>query len=198
MGSAFFTIRYLQSVLGKSALEAALWSLPASVLIGVAAPAAAQLVQRGIERAYVVPAGFLVSAGGYGLPALADTDSLWLVPAACGVMASGIVVAMSPLTDLALSPAPVEKAGAAPALARETLGGAPAVAAEPPGRAGDALATATREAFTSGMRGAAIAGAVLLVGAAGLAAAGLRHVRVRPEAPTENAGRADTLSPSGV
>ncbi|GAA4950721.1 hypothetical protein ADK41_36540 [Streptomyces caelestis] len=84
----------------------------------------------------------------------------------------------------------------APALAQETLGGALAVAAGLPGRAGDALATAAREAFTGGMRGAAIAAAVLLLGAAGLAAAGLRRIRVRGEA--ENAGRADRVSPSGV
>ncbi|MEW2078894.1 MFS transporter [Streptomyces sp. NPDC017966] len=233
MGSAYFTTQYLQSVLGKSALEAALWSLLPSVLIGAAAPVAAQLVQRGVERAYVVTAGFVIAAGGYGLLALAGTDSLWLVLAACGVMAAGIVIVMSLLTDLALGSAPVEKAGAAsslletgtefggalgmaalgsigtavyrhempgtaPAPAQETLGGALAVAGELPGRAGDALATAAREAFTSGMQGAAVAGAVLLLGAAGLAAMGLRHIRIRPEASTENAGRADSLSPSGV
>ena len=233
MGSAFFTTQYLQSVLGKSALEAALWSLLPSVLIGAAAPAAALLVQRGAERAYVVTAGFVIAACGYGLLALAGTDSLWPVLAACGVMASGIVIVMSLLTDLALSSAPVEQAGsasslletgtefggalgmaalgsigtavyrhqmpdAAPAAARETLGGALTVAAELPGRAGDALATAAREAFTSGMQGAAVAGAVVLLGAGGLAAVGLRHIRIRPEAPTENAGQADALSPSGV
>ncbi|BFO15589.1 hypothetical protein SHKM778_19770 [Streptomyces sp. KM77-8] len=116
MGSAYFTTQYFQSVLGKSALEAALWSLLPSVLIGVAAPVATLLVQRGAERAYVVTAGFVISAGGYGLLALAGTDSLWLVLAACGMIASGIVVVMSLLTDLALSSAPVEKAGAASSL----------------------------------------------------------------------------------
>ena len=45
------------------------------------------------------------------------------------------------------------------------------------------LATAAREAFTSGMQGAAIAGAVLLVGAAGLAALTLRGVEVRKGLP---------------
>ncbi|CAM5630356.1 MFS transporter [Streptomyces violaceorubidus] len=234
MGSAYFTTQYLQSVLGKSALEAALWSLLPSVLIGAAAPVAARLVQRGAERAYVVTAGFVIAAGGYGLLALAGTDSLWLLLAACGVLAAGLVVVMSLLTDLALSSAPVEKAGAAsslletgtefggalgmaalgsigtalyrhgvpsdaPAPAEETLGGALAVAAELPGRAaGDALATAAREAFTDGMQGAAIAGALLLLGAAVSAALGLRHIRVRPEAETANAGQADQLSPSGV
>lgn len=116
MGSAIFTTQYLQSVLGKSALEAALWSLLPSVLIGVAAPVAATLVQRGAERAHVVTAGFVVSACGYGLLALAGTDSLWLVLAACGVMASGIVVVMSLLTDLALGSAPVDRAGSASSL----------------------------------------------------------------------------------
>ncbi|GAA1430340.1 hypothetical protein GCM10009601_47460 [Streptomyces thermospinosisporus] len=51
------------------------------------------------------------------------------------------------------------------------------MAAELPGRAGDALATAAREAFTSGMQGAAIAGAVVLTAAAALAARSLRGVR---------------------
>ncbi|MFF7855850.1 MFS transporter [Streptomyces sp. NPDC007904] len=233
MGSAYFTTQYLQSVLGKGALEAALWSLLPSVLIGGAAPLAAHLVQRGAERAHVVTGGFLVAASGYGLLALAGTDSLWLVLAACGVMASGIVAVVSLLTDLALGTAPVEKAGAAaslletgtefggalsmavlgsvgtavyrhdipataPAPARETLGGALAVAAELPGHAGDALAAAAREAFTHGMRGAALAGAVLLIAAAVLAAVGLRHIRTREGAHTENAGRADRVSPSGV
>ncbi|MER6804310.1 MULTISPECIES: MFS transporter [Streptomyces] len=220
MGSAYFTTQYLQSVLGKSALEAALWSLLPSVPIGVAAPVAARLVQRGVDRAHVVTGGFLVAAGGYGLLALAGTDSLWLVLVASGVLACGIVAVMSQLTDLALSSAPVEKAGAASSLmetgtefggalsmavlgsigtavyhhdipstapepARETLGGALAVAAELPGRAGDALATAAREAFAHGMQGAALAGAVLLTGAAGLAAVGLRRIRVREEVAAE-------------
>ncbi|GAA2604506.1 MFS transporter [Streptomyces roseoviolaceus] len=228
MGSAYFTTQYIQSVLDKSPLEAALWSLLPSVPIGLAAPAGAQLVQRGVPRAYVVGAGFAVTACGYVLLALTDTNSLWLLLTACGVLASGVVVVMSQVADLALSAAPVEKAGAAsslletgtefggalsmaflgsigtavyrheipasaPAPARETLGGALAVADRLPGRAGDALATAAREAFTSGMHAAAITSAVLLAGAAAAATVTLRRVRVR-----ENAGQADQLSPSGV
>ncbi|MFJ4280943.1 MFS transporter [Streptomyces massasporeus] len=228
MGSAYFTTQYIQSVLGNSPLEAALWSLLPSVPIGLAAPVGAHLVQRGVPRAYVVCAGFAVSSCGYVLLALAGTDSLWLLLAACAVLACGIVTVMSQVADLALSSAPVEKAGAAsslletgtefggalsmaflgsigtavyrheipdtaPAAARETLGGALAVADRLPGRAGDALATAAREAFTGGMHVAAVTGAVLLAGAAAAAAMTLRRVRVR-----ENAGQADELSPSGV
>jgi DHA2 family multidrug resistance protein-like MFS transporter len=213
MGSAYFTTQYLQSVLGKSPLEAALWSLLPSVFIGFAAPVSAHLVRRGVPRAYVVAGGFAVTACGYVMLTLAGTDSLWLLLAACGVLACGVVAVMSQVTDLAMSTAPVEKAGAAsslletgtefggalgmavlgaigtaiyrhempasaPAAAHETLGGALAVADGVPG-----LATAAREAFTSGMQGAAIAGVVVLAGAAGLAAVTLRRVEVREEAP---------------
>lgn len=224
MGSAFFTTQYLQSVLGKSALEAALWALLPSVPIGAAAPTATALVQKGVNRAYVVTAGFAIGAAGYALLTLAGTDSLWLVLVACGVLACGIVVVISQITDLALSSAPVERAGSASSLmetaaefggalgmavlgsigtaiyrhdipasapdaARETLGGALAIADRVPG-----LATAAREAFTHGMQGAAIAGAVLLVGAAGLAAVTLRRIPVHSTTPDEPSA----LSPSGV
>ncbi|MFI6374668.1 MFS transporter [Streptomyces sp. NPDC050546] len=228
MGSAYFTTQYIQSVLDMGPLEAALWSLLPSVPIGLAAVAGAQLVQRGVPRAYVVSGGFAVTACGYVLLALAGTDSLWLLLAACAVLASGAVVVMSLLADLALNAAPVERAGAAsslletgtefggalsmaflgsigtavyrheipasaPAPARETLGGALAVAEQLPGRAGDALATAAREAFTSGMHAAAITSTVLLAGAAVAATVTLRRVPAQ-----QNAERADQLSPSGV
>jgi DHA2 family multidrug resistance protein-like MFS transporter len=194
-------------------MEAALWALLPSVPIGMAAPLATSLVQKGVSRAHVVTAGFAVAAGGYAMLALADTDSLWLVLAACGVLASGIVMVISQITDLALSSAPVERAGSASSLmetgaefggalgmailgsigtaiyrhdipasapdaAHDTLGGALAIADRLPGRTGDALATTAREAFTSGLQGAAIAGAVLLAAAALLAARALRGIRV--------------------
>ncbi|AZM55700.1 MFS transporter [Streptomyces sp. WAC 01529] len=116
MGSAYFTTQYLQSVLGKSALEAALWSLLPSLLIGVTAPVATALVQRGMDRAHVVAAGFTLSACGYALLFLTGTYSLWLVLAGAGVLACGAVVVGSQLTDLALGAAPAEKAGTASSL----------------------------------------------------------------------------------
>ncbi|MFE4666562.1 MFS transporter [Streptomyces sp. NPDC056716] len=116
MGSAYFTTQYLQSVLDKSALEAALWALLPSVPIGIAAPTATHLVQRGTNRAYVVAGGFVIAAAGYALLALADTDALWLVLAACGVLASGITIAISQMVDLALGTAPAERAGSASSL----------------------------------------------------------------------------------
>ncbi|MEU5631277.1 MFS transporter [Streptomyces rishiriensis] len=213
LGSAFFTTQYLQSVLGKSALEAALWALVPSVPIGMAAPLATSLVQKGVDRAHVVTAGFAIGAAGYGLLTLTGADALWLVLTASGTLASGIVMVISQMTDLAMGAAPAERAGSAsslletgaefggalgmavlgsvgtaiyrhdmpstaPAQARETLGGALAIAGHLPGRTGDALATAAREAFVHGMQGAAIAGAAILAGAAVAATATLRRNRV--------------------
>ncbi|MFJ6570796.1 MFS transporter [Streptomyces sp. NPDC091292] len=116
MGSAFFTTQYLQSVLGKSAMEAALWALLPSVLIGATAPVATGLVQRGVPRSQVVACGFVLAAGGYGMLAAAGTDSMWLVLAGVGILAAGIVTVMSQMTDLALGAAPPQRAGAAASL----------------------------------------------------------------------------------
>ncbi|SDJ72849.1 MFS transporter [Streptomyces indicus] len=228
MGSAYFTTQYLQSVLGKSAMEAALWALLPSVLIGFAAPVATVLVQRGVNRATVVATGFLTSAAGFALLLPAGTDSMWTVLVAAGVLAGGAVIIGAVLTDLAMGAAPPEKAGSASSLletgtefggamgmallgsignavyhaqapasappeARETLGGAVAVAEALPGKAGEALLAAAREAFTSGMHVAATVGVSILLVAAGVAAVTLRKVRVRsPQAETEE------LTPSGV
>ncbi|KUN17475.1 MFS transporter [Streptomyces antibioticus] len=214
MGSAYFTTQYLQSVLDKSALEAALWALLPSVPIGAAAPVATSLVQKGVPRARVVTAGFVIAAAGFVVLAFAGTDSLWLVLTACAVLAVGGVVVMSQIMDLAMGAAPAERAGtasslmetgsefggalgmallgsigtavyrhempaSAPDAARETLGGALAVADRVPG-----LATVAREAFTSGMQGAAIGGAVFLTLAAVVAAVTLRGVET-PEPVAE-------------
>ncbi|MFD9569634.1 MFS transporter [Streptomyces sp. NPDC059982] len=115
MGSAYFTTQYLQSVLGMGTLEAALWSLAPSVFIGAAAPVSAAVAQK-TDRAHVIAAGFVLAAAGFGLISLAGTDSLWLVLAGAGVLASGIVTVMSLVTELALGSAPAEKAGTAASL----------------------------------------------------------------------------------
>ncbi|MEV8320629.1 MFS transporter [Streptomyces sp. NPDC059900] len=228
MGSAYFTTQYLQSVLGKSALEAALWALLPSVPIGFAAPVATALVQRGVNRASVVATGFVVSASGFGLLTLTGTDALWTVLASAALLACGAVIIGSQLTDLALGSAPADKAGsasslletgqefggalgmallgsignavyrndipdAAPAEARETLGGALAVAGHLPDKAASALTEAAREAFTGGMHAAAIAGAAVLLLAAALSATTLRQVRT-----AETPDRLEDSSPSGV
>ncbi|WP_031153385.1 MFS transporter [Streptomyces xanthophaeus] len=115
MGSAYFTTQYLQSVLGMGTLEAALWSLAPSVVIGAAAPVSAALAQK-TDRAHVVAGGFVLAAAGFALVSLVDTDSLWLLLTGAGVLASGIVTVMSLVSDMALASAPAEKAGSAASL----------------------------------------------------------------------------------
>ncbi|MGW7317147.1 MFS transporter [Streptomyces sp. NPDC054865] len=115
MGSAYFTTQYLQSVLGMGTLEAALWSLAPSLLIGAAAPASAALARR-TRRAHVIAGGFVLAAAGFALMTLTGTDSLWLLLTAAGVLAAGIVAVMSLVSDMALAAAPAEKAGSAASL----------------------------------------------------------------------------------
>ncbi|MCX5375667.1 MFS transporter [Streptomyces sp. NBC_00091] len=220
MGSAYFTTQYLQSVLGMGTLEAALWSLAPSVVIGAAAPVSAALAQK-VDRAYVISGGFLVAAAGFALVALVGTDSLWLLLTGAGVLASGIVSVMSLVSDTALSSAPAEKAGSAASLletgqefggalgmallgslgtavyradmagaapaARETLGGAVATAQQAGGEAGGQLLALAREAFVHGMQYAAWGGAVLLLGAAGLALTLMRGIKSPATAAAEPA-----------
>lgn len=115
MGSTYFTTQYLQSVLGMGTLEAALWSLAPSVVIGAAAPVSAALA-RTTDRAYVIAGGFVLAAVGFALIGLVGADSLWLLLTGAGVLACGIVTVMSLVSDMALGAAPAEKAGSAASL----------------------------------------------------------------------------------
>ncbi|MER7812173.1 MFS transporter [Streptomyces sp900116325] len=202
MGSAFFTTQYLQSVLGMSTMEAALWSLAPSLAVGAAAPTATAIAQR-VDRTYVISAGFVIAAAGFALLALSDTNSLWLLLVGSAVMSSGIVTVMALVSDLALASAPPEKAGSAASLLEtgQEFGGAMGMAllgavatavyaADLPDSApeaarktlpgalatGDAsLISAGREAFVHSMEYASVAGSLILLAGAVLAVALLRR-----------------------
>ncbi|MET8404822.1 MFS transporter [Streptomyces sp900116325] len=202
MGSAFFTTQYLQSVLGMSTMEAALWSLAPSLAVGAAAPTATAIAQR-VDRTYVISAGFVIAAAGFALLALSDTNSLWLLLIGSAVMSSGIVTVMALVSDLALATAPPEKAGSAASLLEtgQEFGGAMGMAllgavatavyaADLPDSApeaarktlpgalatGDAsLISAGREAFVHSMEYASVAGSLILLAGAVLAVALLRR-----------------------
>ncbi|MGW1707281.1 MFS transporter [Streptomyces sp. NPDC002206] len=202
MGSAFFTTQYLQSVLGMSTMEAALWSLAPSLAVGAAAPTATAIARR-IDRTQVISAGFVIAAAGFALLALSDTDSLWLLLIGSAVMSSGIVTVMALVSDLALATAPPEKAGSAASLLEtgQEFGGAMGMAllgavatavygADLPDSApeaarktlpgalatGDAsLISAGGEAFVHSMQYASVAGSLILLTGAALAVALLRR-----------------------
>ncbi|MFJ7944255.1 MFS transporter [Streptomyces sp. NPDC096354] len=202
MGSAFFTTQYLQSVLGMSTMEAALWSLAPSLAVGAAAPTATAIAQR-TDRTYVISAGFVIAAAGFALLALSDTDSLWLLLIGSAVMSSGIVTVMALVSDLALATAPPEKAGSAASLLEtgQEFGGAMGMAllgavatavyaADLPDSAPEAarktlpgalatgdtsLISAGREAFVHSMQYASVAGSLILLAGAVLAVTLLRR-----------------------
>ncbi|MEU8528876.1 MFS transporter [Streptomyces sp. NPDC048629] len=224
VGFAVFITQYLQSVLGKSPFESALWSLVPSGGVMVAAPVCAALAQR-IDRAYVMGGGCLVSAAGFGWLALTDTSTpFWAVLTASAVYAGGLVGAMTLANELALGAAPPERAGsaaavlesgqelggalgmailgslgtavyavampdAAPAAARDTLGGAVATAAQLPADAAAALMREAREAFVSGLGAAGAGAAATMLLAAGLALWLLRG------APRDQAAEAAPAAP---
>jgi DHA2 family multidrug resistance protein-like MFS transporter len=116
-GFAIFTTQYLQSVLGMRPLEAALWSLLAAVGVGASAPVASVLVQRGVNRAYVISGGFVVAVAGLLELTQTHADST-VVPVlvGAGLLSGGLVVAMSQIAELTMGTIPPERAGTASAL----------------------------------------------------------------------------------
>ncbi|GAA3854314.1 MFS transporter [Streptomyces sedi] len=115
MGSAYFTAQYLQSVLGKSALEAALWSLLPSVAVLMSAPAAAAAAQA-FGRRPVIVVGFAVATAGFGVLTQVGTDSLWVLIAGAGILGGGVVGVLSQVVDIALGISPTHQAGSVSAL----------------------------------------------------------------------------------
>ncbi|MFD0072323.1 MFS transporter [Streptomyces sp. NPDC127166] len=202
VGFAVFLTQYLQSVLGQSPLEAALWSLVPAGGVMVAAPLAAAVAQR-VDRAYVMGGGFLVSAGGFAWLAAVDRATpLWVVLVGSAVYAAGLVSALTLANELALGAAPPERAGAAAAVleAGSELGGAlgmavlgsigaavytaampssaPAAARETLGGAlggAPGVVDAARNAFVSAMSGAAVGASALMLLAALLSLVVLRR-----------------------
>ncbi|WP_265521711.1 MFS transporter [Oerskovia flava] len=126
MGFNLFIAQYLQLVAGLSPLTAGLWTLPGTVAGIVGALSAAAAVRR-IRPAFVMATGLAVSTGGFGLFLLADAAAGLPLVVAGSVVA---FVGLSPVgvlgTDLVLSTAPPERAGAASAISEtgNELGGA--------------------------------------------------------------------------
>jgi MFS transporter, DHA2 family, multidrug resistance protein len=117
VGMAIFTTQYLQSVLGLAPLEGALWSVVPTLGVGLAATLATLLVQRGMQRAYLMSLGFVLAAGGLVLITRVGIDSpLWLILVGAGLLGAGMVVVMSLGTELVMAAAPASRAGTASAL----------------------------------------------------------------------------------
>lgn len=126
VGLAIFLTQYLQSVLGMSPLEAALWSLLPSLVVGGAAPTAAAFARRA-DRAYVIAAGFTLAAVGFIAMTFVEMGTpLWYVLLFNAFYSAGLVAVSSLNSDLVVGVAPPERAGSASALLESgsELGGA--------------------------------------------------------------------------
>ncbi|MGI9120607.1 MAG: MFS transporter [Acidimicrobiales bacterium] len=129
-GTFFLLTQYLQLVLGYSALEAGIRTLPLALGIMIFAPQSARVVEwLGPRR--VITAGLVIVAGGLVLLSTQGVDANYAALAGClVVLALGMGLTMPPSTTLIMASLPSGKAGVGSAVNDTTreLGGALGVA----------------------------------------------------------------------
>ena len=126
-----FIAQYLQSVLGLSPLQAGLWGLP-SALAFIAGSMVTPMIVRRFPPAYVIAGGMTIAAAGFVLLALVDdvASPLAMLVAGSVVFSVGLTPVVTLTTDIVLTAAPPERAGAASALSETSseFGGALGIA----------------------------------------------------------------------
>jgi MFS transporter, DHA2 family, multidrug resistance protein len=132
VGYFLFVAQYLQLVLGLSPLQAGLWSLPSALGFIVGSNLAPRLLRR-VRPAYVIGAGLGLAAVGLAVLTQVggsrDADLAILVGASL-VVSLGLAPVFGATTDLIVSSAPPERAGAASGISETgaELGGALGIA----------------------------------------------------------------------
>jgi EmrB/QacA subfamily drug resistance transporter len=129
-GALFFLTQLLQFVMGFTALEAGVRTIPSAVAVMAAAPLSAPLVQR-LGTKLVVAAGLtLVAAAMFSLATFDVGDGYGPVLAAMVVLGLGMGLVMAPATESVMGSLPLEQAGVGSATNDTTreLGGALGVA----------------------------------------------------------------------
>lgn len=120
-GIFLFVVQYLQLVRGFSPLRAGLWLLP-STFAGIAGTLIAPLLARRITPVIVISSGMLACAGGMLLlTQIEHGPGVTVFVIAYVIMSLTISMAMTLTTDLLMTAAPPERAGAASAIS-ETSG----------------------------------------------------------------------------
>ncbi|MEU3624631.1 MFS transporter [Amycolatopsis coloradensis] len=130
IGFSLFNWQFMQLVLGMSPFESALWSLP-TFLVMPAGIALATAMSHRIGKPNVMIAGLLVATAGYLALSLIRTGSgIGYLVGALTVVSLGIGGVAAVVTEVILSAAPPERAGAASALAETSaeFGGALGIA----------------------------------------------------------------------
>jgi MFS transporter, DHA2 family, multidrug resistance protein len=132
VGYFLFVAQYLQLVLGLSPLEAGLWSLPSAAGFIVGSNLAPRLLRQ-VRPAYVIGAGLGLAAVGLAVLTQVggsrDADLAILVGASL-LVSLGLAPVFTATTDLIVSSAPPERAGAASGISETgaELGGALGIA----------------------------------------------------------------------
>ncbi|MDH4981741.1 MFS transporter [Hyphomicrobium sp. D-2] len=130
LGSFFFITQYLQLVLRMNPLEAGLWMAPSGIVFALGSLAAPYLVRR-FRPAYVIGCGLLLASVGFALlTQIAGLDKPWLLFAGMMIFCTGMSPTGAITTDIVMSAAPPERAGAASAISETSfeLGGATGIA----------------------------------------------------------------------
>lgn len=129
-GAFLFVAQYLQLVLGLSAFEAGLWSLPSSLMMVVGSVVIPSIAQR-YPASTLIGAGFIFTALGLAICTQAPTSgSPIVVVIGLVVMSLGFAPVGTLTTEMVVGSAPPEKAGSASAISETSFefGGALGVA----------------------------------------------------------------------
>jgi MFS transporter, DHA2 family, multidrug resistance protein len=117
IGFAVFTAQYLQSVQGRTPLNAALWSLVPSIGVFILQPTTVAMIQKGIPRAYAAATCFVLATGGFVVMTQLDADSpLWMMLVAMTLQAGGLVSVLALGTDMLVASVSEGEAGSATAV----------------------------------------------------------------------------------
>jgi len=132
VGYFLFVAQYLQLVLGLSPLEAGLWSLPSAGGFIVGSNLAPRILRR-VRPAYVIGAGLAMAAVGLGVLTQvggSPNADLAILAGASLIVSLGLAPVFTATTDLIVSSAPPERAGAASGISETgaELGGALGIA----------------------------------------------------------------------
>jgi DHA2 family multidrug resistance protein-like MFS transporter len=129
-GIFLFIAQYLQLVLGMGPLEAGIWTSPSGVVFALGSMAAPVLM-RYFRPHTVIAFGFLISAVGFAiLTQLSGAQTPWLMFIGMMVFCVGLAPIGAITTDLVMSEAPPERAGAASGISETSFefGGALGIA----------------------------------------------------------------------
>lgn len=129
-GTFLLIAQYFQLVIGLSPLVAGFWSAPSGIAFVVGAMLTPRIVSH-LRPPHVIAAGFAIAALGFGLLTQTRTShDLALVATAYAVFSLGLAPVFTLASDLIVSIAPPERAGAAAGISEMSaeLGGALGIA----------------------------------------------------------------------